>query len=143
MNRLFVRMSLFVIGCEGYLLVVSGSAQAQPNSAGGQAAQAHATAQQATNHAMQQHWHDQRVMETSRQLQDFSSGQGGGQRFHQPGAGLQVWRPGDRFRSDDLALEFDRLANVDYRSLSPAERGQFKAACRKFRLAVNHGYVYR
>jgi GTPase involved in cell partitioning and DNA repair len=142
----FIHMSLGAVVWGACLLCLQDNALAQPGSAGWQAMQAHQAAQQATNHAMQQHWHSQRAQQTARDLQNYSSGQGGGGGWHfqqQAAEVPQVWQPGDRFQSDDLALQYERLSNVDYRSLSPAERGQYKAACRKFRLAVRHGYIYR
>jgi hypothetical protein len=145
MSSSFVRMSTMVLVGGLWVVLAAATAKAQPNSAGWQAAQAHATAQRTINHAMQQHWHSQQVMQTARDHQNFSSrhGGGGGQTLLHPPAAAPAWQPGDQFRSDDLALEYERLSRVDYRSLSPIERGQYKAACRKFRLAVNHGYVYR
>lgn len=146
MNRcLFVQSSFLALVGGIYLLCAHNSAQAQPNSPGWQAMQSHMAAQQATNHSMQQHWHSQQVMQTSRDSQNNRSSNGAaGQGFQQPDIAAQlVWQPGDRFSSDDLQLEYERLSNVDYGALSPIERGQYKAACRKFRLAVRHGYVYR
>lgn len=142
-SSFFARLSLTILASGTYGLITAATALAQPNSASWQSAQAHAAAQQTMNHTMQQHWHNQQVMQTAREHQNFSSRNGGGGQQFQQAAIPQVWQPGDQIRSDNLTLEFERLSNVDYRSLSPIERGQYKAACRKFRLAVNHGYVYR
>jgi hypothetical protein len=104
---------------------------------------------------MQMHYQNQRAMESARdQMNSRSGGNGGGNAgagFNAGGANgwangrgaAGVWQPGERFTSSDLALQYERLSAVDYHSLSPVERGQYKAACRKFRLATRHGYVYR